>query len=92
MAIIGRIIKKPFNIKNMTNEQNPIIGTEKGTFYLIELASELAEKFIELKYKYSMINIYNQDEFEQFSYTDEIQDEFNFIYDEIETYLQNNKL
>ena len=50
------------------------------------------EKFIELKYKYSMINIYNQDEFEQFSYTDEIQDEFNFIYDEIETYLQNNKL
>lgn len=92
MAIICRIIKKPFNIKNMTNEQNPIIGTEKATYYLIELASELAEKFIELKYKYSMINIYNSDEFEQFSYTDEIQDEFNFIYDEIETYLQNNKL
>ena len=76
----------------MTNKQNPIIGTEKGTFYLIELASEIAEKFIELKYKYSMINIYDKDEFEQFSYTEEIQDEFNSIYDEIETYLQKNKL
>jgi hypothetical protein len=76
----------------MTNEQKPIIGTEKGTFYLIELASELAEKFIQLKYQYSTINIYNQDEFEEFSYTEEIQDEFNSVYDEIETYLQNNKL
>jgi hypothetical protein len=76
----------------MINEQNPIIGTEKGTFYLIELASELAEKFIQLKYQYSSINIYNQDEFEEFSYTEEIQDEFNSVYDEIETYLQNNKL
>lgn len=92
MAISRRIIKKPFNIKNMTKEQKPIIGTEKGTYYLIELASELAEKFIELKYRYSMTNIYNQDEFEQFSYTDEIQEEFNNIYDELETYLQNNKL
>lgn len=76
----------------MTNEQNPMIGTEKGTYYLIKLASELTEKFIHLKYQYTMINIYNSDEFEQFSYTDEIQNEFNFIYDEIEAYLQNNKL
>ena len=76
----------------MINEQKPLIGTEKGTFYLIELASELAEKFIQLKYQYSMINIYNSDEFEEFSYTEEIQDEFNSVYDEIETYLQNNKL
>jgi hypothetical protein len=92
MAIICRIIKKPFNIKNMTNEQNPIIGTEKGTFYLIELASELAEKFIQLRYQHSSINIYSSDEFEEFSYTDEIQDEFNSVYDEIEAYLHNNKL
>jgi hypothetical protein len=76
----------------MINEQKPLIGTEKGTFYLIELASELAEKFIQLKYQYSTINIYNSDEFEEFSYTEEIQDEFNSVYDEIETYLQNNKL
>jgi hypothetical protein len=76
----------------MINEQKPLIGTEKGTFYLIELASELAEKFIKLKYQYTMINIYNLDEFEEFSYTEEIQDEFNSVYDEIETYLQNNKL
>jgi hypothetical protein len=76
----------------MINERKPLIGTEKGTFYLIELASELAEKFIQLKYQYTMINIYNSDEFEEFSYTEEIQDEFNSVYDEIETYLQNNKL
>jgi hypothetical protein len=76
----------------MINEQKPLIGTEKGTFYLIELASELAEKFIQLKYEHTNINIYNSDEFEEFSYTEEIQDEFNSIYDEIETYLQNNKL
>ena len=76
----------------MTNEQNPIIGTEKGTFYLIELASELAEKFIEIKYRYSMINIYEDNDCEEYSYTDEIQEEFNSIYDELETYLQNNKL
>jgi hypothetical protein len=75
-----------------TNEQKTLIGTEKGTFYLIELASELAEKFIQLKYQYSTINIYNSNEFEEFSYTDEIQDEFNIIYDQIETYLKNNKL
>ena len=75
-----------------TETEKPIVGTQKGTFYLIELASELAEKFIEIKYRYTMTNIYNKSEFEEYSYTDEIQDEFNSIYDEIETYLENNKL
>jgi hypothetical protein len=67
-------------------------ATEKGTFYLIELASELAEKFIQMKYEYSNVNIYDSNEFEEYSYTEEIQDEFNSIYDQLETYLQNNKL
>jgi hypothetical protein len=56
-------------------------ATEKGTFYLIELASELAEKFIQMKYEYTNVNIYESNEFEEFSYTEEIQDEFNSIYD-----------
>jgi len=76
----------------MTNEQNIITGTEKGTFYLIEAASELAELFIHMKYRYTNVNIYDSNEFEEYSYTEEIQDEFNQIYDEIETYLQNNKI
>jgi Mg2+ and Co2+ transporter CorA len=76
----------------MKKEQKPIIGTEKGTFYLIEAASELAELFIHMKYRYTNVNIYDSNEFEEYSYTEEIQDEFNQIYDEIETYLQNNKI
>jgi hypothetical protein len=67
-------------------------ATEKGTFYLIELASELAEKFIQMKYEYTNVNIYESNEFEEYNYTEEIQDEFNIIYDQLETYLQNNKL
>lgn len=67
-------------------------ATPKGTFYLLELASELAEKFIQMKYEHTNVNIYQSNEFEEFSYTEEIQDEFNYIYDELETYLQNNKL
>jgi hypothetical protein len=67
-------------------------ATPKGTFYLIELASELAEKFINMKYQYSDVNIYDSNEFEEFSYTDEIQEEFDIIYDQLETYLKNNKL
>ena len=69
-----------------------LIGTEKITVYKIEAASELAQLFLELKYQNSDINIYNSDEFEEFQYTDEAQDEFNEIYDIIETYLDNNKL
>lgn len=76
----------------MTNEQNTLTGTEKGTFYLIETASELAELFIHLKYRYTNVNIYDSNEFEEYSYTEEIQEEFNDIYDEIETYLQKNKI
>jgi hypothetical protein len=72
--------------------QNYLNATEKGTFYLIELASELAEKFIQIKYEYSNVNIYESNEFEEYNYTDEIQEEFDIIYDQLQTYLQNNKL
>ena len=67
-------------------------ATPKGTYYILELAAEMAEKFIQMKYEYSNVNIYDSNEFEEFSYTDEIQEEFNIIYDQLETYLQNNKL
>jgi hypothetical protein len=68
-----------------------INGTQKVTFYLIELASEMAELFIEQKYS-NHYEIYNECENGDKRYRDYIQDEFNEIYDRIETYLLHNQI
>ena len=70
-----------------------IIGTQKATFYLTELGAELAEMFIEMKYEGQNVSLYNiKDEEDEMRYTDKIQDEFNEIYDRIETYLLQNQI
>jgi hypothetical protein len=69
-----------------------IKGTQKVTFYLIELASEMAELFIEQKYSNTMVAIYDDCENGDTKYKDYIQDEFNEIYDRIETYLLHNQI
>lgn len=69
-----------------------IIGTQKATFYLIELASEMAELFIEQKYLSHYESIYDDCENGDTKYKEHIQDEFNEIYDRIETYLLQNKI
>ena len=69
-----------------------INGTQKVTFYLIELASEMAELFIEKKYSNHYESIYNKCENGDTRYKDHIQDEFNEIYDRIETYLLQNQI
>ena len=70
-----------------------IIGTQKATFYLTELGAELAEMFIEMKYEGQNVSLYNiKDEEDEMRYTDKIQDEFNEIYDRIETYLVQNQI
>lgn len=70
-----------------------IIGTKKATFYLTELGAELAEMFIEMKYEGQNVSLYNiKDEEDEMRYTDKIQDEFNEIYDRIETYLLQNQI
>ena len=68
-------------------------ATPKATFYLAELGAELAEMFIEMKYEGQNVSLYNiKDEEDEMRYTDKIQDEFNEIYDRIETYLLQNQI
>jgi hypothetical protein len=73
---------------------NQINGTPKATFYTNELASELAELFIEMKYEGQNVPIYNikKENDNMLSYTDKIQDEYNDALDRIEDYLDFNKL
>jgi hypothetical protein len=72
---------------------NQIIGTPKATFYENELANELAELFIEMKYEGQNVPIYNiKDEDDEMRYTDKIQDEYNEVLERIEYYIQLNKL
>ena len=74
--------------------RNQINGTPKATFYTNELASELAELFIEMKYEGQNVPIYNikDEDDDMLSYTDKIQDEYNDALDRIEDYLDFNKL
>lgn len=72
---------------------NQIIGTPKATFYVNELANELAELFIEMKYEGQNVPIYNiKDEDDEMRYTDKIQNEYNEVLERIEHYIQFNKL
>jgi hypothetical protein len=76
--------------------ENVINGTPKATFYLNELACELAELFIEMKYEGKDVSLYDieqdEDENGEINYTEEIQDEYNEVYDRIETYLFSNQI
>jgi len=73
--------------------ENQLNGTPKATFYLNELACELAELFIEMKYEGQNVSLYNiKDEDDDMRYTDKIQDEYNDALDRIEDYLDFNKL
>lgn len=60
----------------------------KATFNLPKTASDIANLFIEQKYLNHYESIYNGDT----KYKDHIQDEFNEIYNRIETYLLENKI
>ena len=73
--------------------ENQINGTPKATFYLNELASEMTALFIEIKYEYHYESIYQDgQDSEELNYKDYIQDEFNQVYDRIETYLLSNQI
>jgi len=72
---------------------NQIIGTPKATFYENELANELAELFIEMKYEGQNVSIYNiKDEDDEMCYTDKVQQEFNEVLERIEYYIQLNRI
>ena len=73
--------------------ENQLNGTPKATFYLNELAGELAELFIEMKYEGQNVTLYNiKDEDDDMCYTDKIQDEYNEVLERIEDYLQLTKI
>ena len=76
--------------------ENQINGTPKATFYLNELASEMTALFIEIKYDGQNVPLYdiNKDEDDngEMAYTEKIQDEFNEVYDKVESYLMENKI
>ena len=72
---------------------NQIIGTPKATFYVNELANELAELFIEMKYEGQNVPIYNiKDEDDEMRYTDKIQQEYNEVLERIEYYINLNQI
>lgn len=72
---------------------NQIIGTPKATFYSNELANELAELFIEMKYEGQNVPIYNiKDEDDEMRYTDKIQQEYNEVLERIEYYINLNQI
>ena len=74
--------------------ENQLNGTPKATFYLNELASELAELFIEMKYEGQNVPLYNikDEDDDTLYYTDKIQDEFNEALGRIEDYLDLTKI
>jgi len=73
--------------------RNQINGTPKATFYENELANELAELFIEMKYEGQNVPLYNiKDEDDEMNYTDRIQDEYNEVLERIEDYLLSTKI
>jgi len=68
--------------------ENVINGTPKATFYLNELASEIAEFVIEKKYEGTGVELLENIK-GTMVYSDFIQEEYDTIYDEVFQYLQS---
>lgn len=71
--------------------ENQINGTPKSTFYLNELASDMAEFVIEEKYSGTGVEILVERD-GVMVYDDNIQEEYDLIYDKIFHYLQINQI
>ena len=71
--------------------ENVINGTPKATFYLNELASEIAEFVIEKKYENTGV-ITMVEKRGVMIYSGHIQYEYDTIYDEVFQYLTNNQI
>ena len=66
-------------------------ATPKGTFYINELACELADLFIQETYQYTTETIWEDDGEGGSRYTEFIQEHFNVVYDRIESLLLRNQ-
>ena len=71
--------------------ENVINATPKATFYLNELASEIAEFVIEKKYEGTGVELLENIR-GTMVYSDFIQEEYDTIYDEVFQYLTNNQI
>jgi hypothetical protein len=71
--------------------ENVINGTPKATFYLNELASEIAEFVIEKKYVGTGVELLENIK-GTMVYSDFIQEEYDSIYDEVFQYLIKNQI
>lgn len=71
--------------------ENVINATPKATFYLNELASEIAEFVIEKKYEGTGVELVENIK-GTMVYSGFIQEEYDTIYDEVLEYLTNNQI
>jgi hypothetical protein len=71
--------------------ENQINGTPKATFYLNELASEIADFVIEKKYENTGV-VTMVEKRGVMVYSGHIQYEYDTIYDEVFQYLTNNQI
>jgi hypothetical protein len=67
-------------------------GTPKGTFYINELACELADLYIHHTYEHTTEVIWEDDGDDGCKYTEFMQEQFDSIYDRIESLLLKNQL
>jgi hypothetical protein len=67
-------------------------GTPKGTFYINELACELADLYIHHTYEHTTEVIWEDDGDDGCKYTEFMQEQFDIVYDRIESLLLRNQL
>lgn len=67
-------------------------ATKKGTFYINELACELADLYIKQTYEYTTETIWEDDGDGGSKYTEFMQEQFDIIHARIESLLLRNQL
>jgi len=67
-------------------------ATPKATFYINELACDLADLFIQQTYEYTTEVIWEDDGDGGSRYTEFMQEQFDIIHDKIESHLLRNQL
>lgn len=80
---INYFVKKPMEILD---------ATPKGTFYINELACELADLFIQETYQYTTETIWEDDGEGGSKYTEFIQEHFDIVHARVESFLLRNQL
>jgi len=72
--------------------ENYIDATPKGTFYINELACDMADLFIHQTYEHTTEVIWEDDGEGGSRYTEFMQEQFDIIYNKIEGHLLRNQL